>query len=42
VWLTHQYDTDQLLLNPSQFSAWNSVLNRLVPHYKQTIALSKK
>jgi hypothetical protein len=42
VWLTHQYDTDQLLLQPDQFQQWNKVLEHLFPHYKETIVLSKK
>jgi hypothetical protein len=42
VWLSHRYDTDQLLLQPEGFQQWNAVLEHLYPHYKQTIALSKK
>ncbi|MDB5253322.1 MAG: hypothetical protein JWP27_2491 [Flaviaesturariibacter sp.] len=40
--LTQQLDTDHLLLEQDQFAAWNEVLSHLVPHYKQTIVLSKK
>jgi hypothetical protein len=42
VYLTQEFDTDQLLLQPSQFEQWNKVLEHLFPHYKQTVVLSKK
>jgi len=41
VYLTQQFDTDQLLLNSNQFEASNKVLEHLFPHYKQTVAFSK-
>jgi transglutaminase-like putative cysteine protease len=40
--LSQQIDTDHLLLEQSQFAAWNDALARLLSHYKQTIVLSKK
>ena len=41
VYLTQEFDTDQLMLYPNQFEAWNKVLQHLFPHYKQTVAFSK-
>lgn len=42
LWLTCNFDTDHLLLLPSQFEQWNKVLEHIFPHYKETVALSKK
>jgi hypothetical protein len=42
LYLTQQFDTDHLLLQPSQFEQWNKILEVLFPHYKQSIVLSKK
>ena len=42
VYLAQEFDTDQLMLYPNQFEAWNKVLEHLYPNYKQTISLSKK
>jgi len=42
MYLTQQFDTEQLLLQPAQFEQWNKVLEMLFPHYKQSIVLSKK
>lgn len=39
--LTQEFDNNSLLLQPSQFSDWNKVLENLFPQYKETIILSK-
>ena len=41
VYMSQSFDTDQLLLYPDQFEAWNKVLEHLFPNYKQTISISK-
>lgn len=42
VFLTQEFDNNQLLLQPSGFEAWNKVLEHLFPNYKQTVSFSKK
>lgn len=39
--LSQEFDTDQLMLYPNQFEAWNKVLEQLFPNYKQTVSISK-
>jgi hypothetical protein len=41
VTLSQKFDIDQLLIQPSDFEKWNKVLESLLPHYNQTIVLSK-
>jgi hypothetical protein len=41
VYLTQEFDTDQLMLYPDQFEKWNKVLEQLFPNYKQTISFQK-
>ncbi len=41
VYLTQEFVTDRLMLQPDQFEACNKVLEHLFPHYKQSIALTK-
>jgi hypothetical protein len=40
--LTQAFDSDQLMLQPDQFEAWNKVLEQLFPLYKESISISKK
>ena len=40
--LTQEFETRQLMLAPDKFESWNKVLEKLYPHYKQTISLQKK
>jgi hypothetical protein len=40
--LSQQFDTEQLMLYPNQFEAWNKVLENLFPLYKESILISKK
>jgi hypothetical protein len=42
IYLSQQFTTNQLMLYPAKFEQWNKVLEHLFPHYKQTVALSKK
>lgn len=42
VYLNQEYETDKLMTMPQQFPDLNKVLEKLTPHYKQTIVLSKK
>ncbi|HEU4471471.1 MAG TPA: transglutaminase-like domain-containing protein [Flavisolibacter sp.] len=39
--LSQGFDTDQMILYPRQFEAWNKVLEHLFPNYKQTISITK-
>ncbi|HVS97412.1 MAG TPA: DUF3857 domain-containing protein [Puia sp.] len=38
---TQEFDNDHLMLQPSQFSEWNKVLENLFPLYRETISLQK-
>jgi hypothetical protein len=40
--LIQEFDTEQLMLYPDQFEAWNKVLENLFPLYKESILISKK
>ncbi|MCW3073801.1 MAG: hypothetical protein JWP69_870 [Flaviaesturariibacter sp.] len=40
--LSQKFDIDHLMIQPVQFEKWNTVLDNLLPHYKQTLVLSKK
>jgi len=39
---SQELDTDQLMLYPEQFEAWNKVLENLFPLYKESVLISKK
>jgi hypothetical protein len=39
--LTQQFDNDHLMLSNDQFEAWNKVLEKLYPMYKETLSISK-
>jgi transglutaminase-like putative cysteine protease len=39
--LTQKFDTNQLMLYPTQFEQWNKVLENLFPHYKQSVIVAK-
>lgn len=39
--LTQNFENRFMLIQPDQFERWNKVLERLFPHYKQTVVLSK-
>ncbi|HMK24869.1 MAG TPA: DUF3857 domain-containing protein [Chitinophagaceae bacterium] len=40
--MTQSFENNHLLLQPDKFQAWNKVLEKLFPLYKETISLSKK
>lgn len=40
--LSQEFDTEQLMLYPDKFEAWNKVLENLFPLYKESILISKK
>ena len=42
IYFSQGFDTDQLMMYPNQFEAWNKVLEHLFPNYKQTVSLRKK
>jgi hypothetical protein len=39
---TQQFDNDHLMLQASQFSDWNKVLENLFPLYRNTVSIQKK
>ncbi len=39
---TQEFDNEHLMLEPSQFSDWNKVLENLLPLYRNTVSLQKK
>ena len=40
--LTQEFDNNFLLMQPSQFSAWNKVLEKIFPSYKDVVSISTK
>jgi len=40
--LTQEFDNNMLLMQPSQFPAWNKVLENIFPLYKDVVSISQK